>query len=105
MIFPEETPLDNPLGFSLSQHHYNQAIDYCNVNSIYLIMPLVAFVNVQDTSHSIEKHAQLTEKFFIAGDRPKMPPHFNYPKLYIGLQMIIYNNTTHPKTEDIVELT
>ena len=102
----DETPLDNPVWFSLTEHQYNQAIDYGHVKFYHPdYAPFGAFINGQDTSNAIEQHAQLIQDFFIVGDTPKMPAHFKPPKQYIGLQMIIYNAIDYPITEAIVELT
>ncbi|WP_242205462.1 GNAT family N-acetyltransferase [Aestuariivivens insulae] len=106
MNLPDESPLDNPVWFSLTEHQSNYAIDYGHVKFYHPdYTPFGAFINHQDTSAAIEKHAQLIKEFFIVGDQPKMPVHFNPPKQYIGLQMIIYNHIDHPITEPVVELT
>ncbi|WP_303318017.1 GNAT family N-acetyltransferase [Flavivirga abyssicola] len=105
MAIPE-TPLDNPVWFSLTDCHYDYAIDYGNVKFFQPDYgPFGAFINNEDTSLAIEKHAKLITDFFIVGDKPKMPLHFKEPVEYIGLQMIIYNKINYPITEAIVELT
>ena len=105
MAIPED-PLDNPVWFSLTDYHFNQAIDYGNVKFFHPDYgPFGAFINNADTSLAIEKYAELIKDFFIVGDKPKMPLHFKEPIEYIGLQMIIYNKIDNPITETIVELT
>ena len=105
MTIPEDA-LDNPVWFSLTDCHFNQAIDYGHVKFFHPDYgPFGAFINNEDTSIAIEKHAELINEFFIVGDKPKMPRYFKEPIEYIGLQMIIYNKINHPITETIVELT
>ncbi len=105
MLTPEDT-LDNPVWFSLTDIHFNEAIDYGGVKFFHPdYAPFGAFINNADTSNAIEKHAKLINDFFIVGDKPKMPAHFKEPIEYIGLQMIIYNKINFPITENIVELT
>lgn len=102
----DESPLDNPVWFSLTEHQHQQAIDYGNVKFYHPdYAPFGAFINYEDTTKAIAKHAQLITDFFIVGDAPKMPPHLKPPKQYVGLQMIIYNTINHHITEKIVELT
>ncbi len=105
MAIPEDA-LDNPVWFSLTDIHFNETIDYGNVKFFHPDYgPFGAFINNEDTSIAIEKHAELIDDFFIVGDKPKMPVHFKEPIEYIGLQMIIYNKINYPITETIVELT
>ncbi|AUP77740.1 GNAT family N-acetyltransferase [Flavivirga eckloniae] len=105
MIIPEDA-LNNPVWFSLTDCHFNQAIDYGDVKFFHPDYgPFGAFINNADTSAAIEEYAKLIDEFFIVGDKPKMPPHFDAPIEYIGLQMIIYNPINYPIMEAIVELT
>ncbi|TGV00827.1 GNAT family N-acetyltransferase [Flavivirga rizhaonensis] len=105
MTIPEDA-LDNPVWFSLTDCHYDYAIDYGDVKFFQPDYgPFGAFINNADTSLAIEKHAKLITDFFIVGDKPKMPLHFKEPVEYIGLQMIIYNKINYPITEAIIELT
>ena len=100
-----EDALDNPVWFSLTDVHFNHVNDYGHVKFYQPdYAPFGAFINNEDTSRAIEKHAKLISDFFIVGDKPKMPLHFKEPKQYIGLQMIVYNKLNYPITETIVEL-
>ncbi|MFY0714044.1 GNAT family N-acetyltransferase [Seonamhaeicola sp. NFXS20] len=99
-----EAPLDNPVWFALSDTHYNECINYGNVKFYHPdFTPFGAFINNEDTSDAIEKHAHLLDNFFIVGNKPKLPNTFNLKK-YVGLQMIIYNEINIPIIENIVEL-
>lgn len=101
--FPE-TPLDNPIWSSLTDVHYEACIDYGNVKFYHPdFTPFGAFVNNEDTCNAIKKHAKLLERFFIVGNKPKVPTAFKLKK-YVGLQMIIYNDIEYPISENIVEL-
>lgn len=101
----DETVLDNPVWFSLTEKHTNHGVDYGNIK-IYLpdYTPFGAFINGEDTSVAIEKYSKLTPSFFMVGEKPKMPSSFKPPIKYVGLQMIIRNNINYPITEHIVEL-
>ncbi|WP_242084573.1 GNAT family N-acetyltransferase [Aestuariivivens sediminis] len=106
MNSPDERPLDNPVWYALTEHQFNEAIDYGNVKFYHPdYAPFGAFINDHDTSAAIEKHARLIRDFFIVGEKPRLPIHFKPPKQYIGLQMINYNRINHPITEGITELT
>lgn len=100
-----EIPLDNPVWSSLTDTHDNECIDYGNVKFYHPdFTPFGAFINGEDTSSAIEKHAKLLDAFFIVGNKPKVPSLFKPPKKYVGLQMIIYNEIEYPISEDIIEL-
>ena len=100
-----EIELDNPVWSTLTDIHFNQAIDYGNVKFFLPdYAPFGAFLYNEDTSIAIEKHANLIESFFIVGNKPKVPSYFNAPKKYIGLQMIIYHKIDYPINEHIIEL-
>ncbi|MDO5968838.1 GNAT family N-acetyltransferase [Flavivirga aquimarina] len=101
-----EDALDNPVWFSLTDTHFNACIDYGNVKFFHTDYgPFGAFINNEDTSIAIEKHGKLITDFFIVGEKPKMPLHYDEPIEYTGLQMIIYNKIDYPITETIIELT
>ncbi|WP_298238167.1 GNAT family N-acetyltransferase [uncultured Algibacter sp.] len=101
-----ETPLDNPVWYALTEHQYNEAIDYGNVKFYHPnYAPFGAFINNEDTSEAIDAHSKLIKDFFIVGDKPKLPSHINSIKEYIGLQMIVYNKIDYAITENIIELT
>lgn len=100
-----ENVLDNPVWFSLTETHHKHCIDYGNVKFYHSdYAPFGAFINNQDTTDAIEKHAKLIKDFFIVGNKPKMPAAFNPPIRYVGLQMMLYNKIDYPITEHIVEL-
>ncbi|GAA4270047.1 GNAT family N-acetyltransferase [Hyunsoonleella aestuarii] len=102
----DETPLDNPVWYSLTEHQFEHAIDYGNVKFYHPdYAPFGAFVNNEDTSNAINAHSKLIKDFFIVGDKPKLPEQITYLKEYIGLQMIVYKRLTHPILEEIIELT
>ncbi|MDO7172774.1 GNAT family N-acetyltransferase [Mariniflexile sp. AS56] len=104
MINEEE--LDNPVWHALTNIHYNHAIDYNHVKFYQPdYTPFGAFINNADTRLAIEKHGALISGFFIVGDKPLLPAHFEEPKQHKGLQMIVYNKINHPITDTIVELT
>lgn len=101
----DEAVLDNPVWYALTEMHDKHGIDYGNVKFYETeYTPFGAFINNQDTSNAIEKHAKLIKDFFIVGNKPKMPLTFNPPIRYVGLQMILYNKIDYPITVHIVEL-
>ena len=102
----DETPLDNPVWYALTEHQNGEAIDYGNVKFYHPdYAPFGAFINNEDTSKAIDAHSKLIKDFFIVGDKPKLPYHIASIKEYIGLQMILYNETDYAITENIIELT
>ncbi|WP_242093494.1 GNAT family N-acetyltransferase [Aestuariivivens sediminicola] len=102
----DETPLDNPVWYALTEHQGHVAVDYGGVKFYHPdYAPFGAFIPGGHTSEAIEKHARLIRDFFIVGEMPQMPEQFKAPVQYIGLQMIVYKNIDHPVTETIIELT
>ncbi|MGB5419499.1 GNAT family N-acetyltransferase [Algibacter sp.] len=100
-----ESVLDNPVWFSLTEKHHNHCIDYGNVKFFQPdFTPFGAFINAEDTSVAIQKHAKLIKDFFIVGQKPKMPLGFKPPVRYVGLQMILRNKISYPIPDTIVEL-
>ena len=102
----DESVLDNPVWYALTEHQYNYAKDYGNVKFYKPdYAPFGAFINDADSSIAIEEHSKLIDDFFIVANKPKMPSHFDNPKEYIGLQMIRREPIDYPITETIIELT
>ncbi|MEP3837577.1 MAG: GNAT family N-acetyltransferase [Algibacter sp.] len=100
-----ENVLDNPVWFSITQKHTQQAIDYGNTKMYHPdFTPFGAFIKGADTASAILEHSKLTPSFFMVGEKPKMPSSFKPPIQYVGLQMILYKKIDHPITESIVEL-
>ncbi|MCF7560211.1 GNAT family N-acetyltransferase [Sabulilitoribacter multivorans] len=100
-----EDELDNPVWNALTDVHTNHAIDYGNVKFYHPeYAPFGAYINNQDTSEAIQKHAKLIDTFFVVANEPKLPPNFKPAVKYVGLQMIIYNKINHPIEEQIIEI-
>lgn len=100
-----EAVLDNPVWYALTEMHDKNSINYGNVKFYKTdFTPFGAFINNQDTTEAIEKHAKLIKAFFIVGNKPKLPSTFKPPIKYVGLQMILYNKIDYPITEEIIEL-
>ncbi len=101
----KEHVLDNPVWFSLTESQKKYAINYGNVKFYHPdYAPFGAFINNEDTRHAITEYAKLAKAFFIVGNQPKMPTHFETPVEYIGLQMITRNPLNHPITDTIIKL-
>ena len=64
----DETPLDNPVWYSLTEHQFEHAIDYGNVKFYHPdYTPFGAFVNNEDTSNAINAHSKLIKDFLNTG--------------------------------------
>lgn len=101
----DETVLDNPVWFSITEKHTQQAIDYGNIKIYHPdFTPFGAFINEEDTAKAIEAYSKLAPSFFMVGDKPKMPSSLKPAIKYVGLQMIIRHKINHPITENIIEL-
>ena len=100
-----ENVLDNPVWNSLTEMQSDHCIDYGQVKFYKTdYTPFGACVNNQNTSDAIEAHSKLIKDFFIVGEKPKLPIHFNPPIKYVGLQMIIHTKIDYPIKENIIEL-
>ncbi len=100
-----ESVLDNPVWYALTEQHDAHCIDYGAVKFYKTdFTPFGATQNPEETASAIEQHSRLLKDFFIVGNKPTMPASFKPPIKYVGLQMINYSKLNYPITETIIEL-
>ncbi|RUT71598.1 GNAT family N-acetyltransferase [Flavobacterium cupreum] len=101
-----EHPLDNPVWNALAETHQEFAIAYDGVkfyNPAYC--PFGGFVKPENTAEAVKQYSELTENFFIVGEKPLLPPSLKINKELICLQMVINQKIDLPIDLEIVKLT
>lgn len=102
----EENKLDNPVWYSLSETHKGFAIDYGNTkfyNPDYC--PFGGFIVSENISDAIEQYSNLSNNFFIVGEKPQVSDAVKIAKELVCLQMIIREKIQLSVDIEIVKLT
>jgi len=100
-----ENYLDNPVWYSLSQHHQNFAVDYGSVKFYHPdYCPFGGFEIGKDTAKHLDEYAALIENFFVVGEKPEHSNQLTLKKELICLQMIIDSPIDAVINEQIVKL-
>lgn len=101
----EEFKLDNPIWYSLSETHKNFGIDYDTIKFYHPdYCPFGGFTEIENTANPISEYAELTNHFYIIGQRPNIPANLILKDELICLQMIIYDKIDHNIEDEIVKL-
>ncbi|OXA76322.1 FR47-like protein [Flavobacterium aquidurense] len=106
MIISEETKLDNPVWYSLSENHQQFAIDYGNTkfyNPNY--GPFGGFIALENTAMATQKYSALIDNYFVVGEKPEIAPNLKIAKELVCLQMVINEKIQLPIDIEIVKLT
>jgi GNAT superfamily N-acetyltransferase len=102
---PNENKLDNPIWHSLSETHKDFAIDYGTIKFYHPdYCPFGGFTKVENTANPIAEYAELTNHFYIIGEKPNVPTNLKLEGELICLQMIIYDKIDLAIEEEIVLL-
>lgn len=102
----EENKLDNPVWYSLSETHKGFAIDYGNTkfyNPDYC--PFGGFIDSENIADAIEQYSNLSNNFFIVGEKPQVSDAVKIAKELVCLQMIIREKIQLSVDIEIVKLT
>lgn len=103
---PDHTKLDNPAWYSLSETHHKFAVDYNTIQFYHPdYCPFGGFITQENISKAIDAYSELTDNFFIVGEKPQLSNQLELKKELICLQMIINNRLDIEIKENIVALT
>jgi len=106
MKFKNDSYLDNPVWYSLSQHHQNFAIDYGNVKFYHPdYCPFGGFEKGDDVAKHLDEYATLIDNFFMVGEKPEYSNQLTLKKELICLQMIGENRINAEIDQEIINLT
>jgi ribosomal protein S18 acetylase RimI-like enzyme len=97
--------LDNPVWHSLSESHKEYAIAYDDTlfyDPEYC--PFGAALNTKKSSNAIEQYSNLSDNFFIVGEKPEIPANLKIANELVCLQMIISELIDIPIIDTIIKL-
>ncbi|MCD0473807.1 GNAT family N-acetyltransferase [Flavobacterium sp. EDS] len=100
------TKLDNPAWYSLSETHQEFSINYNTIkfyNPDYC--PFGGFIASENISESIDEYSELTDGFFVVGEKPQLSKQLKLNRELICLQMILNNRINVEIKEEIIALT
>ncbi len=101
----DETKLDNPVWFALTETHHNLLVEYGDFKFYHPdYCPFGAFDKNRSDRKGIEKYAVLCENFFIVANKPNFPGSILLKNELICDQMIIERTIDLEKTEEIISL-
>lgn len=102
----EQNKLDNPVWNSLSETHASFAIDY-GATKFYNpeYCSFGGFTEPESISNAANQYSQLTENFFVVGEKPELPHSLKIAKELVCLQMVIDKKIDQPITTEIIKLT
>ncbi|MCD0471759.1 GNAT family N-acetyltransferase [Flavobacterium sp. JAS] len=102
----DENKLDNPVWSSLSETHAEFAIDY-NGTKFYNpdYCPFGGFAEPDSVLEAGNQYANLTESFFIVGEKPVIANSLKIVKELVCLQMIVRDPIELQTDSEIVTLT
>jgi ribosomal protein S18 acetylase RimI-like enzyme len=102
----DDKKLDNPVWFSLSESHKNFAVDYGIVKFYHPdYCPFGGFVGGKDISNFINEYSEMTNNFFVVGEKPELSNQLKIKKEVVCLQMIIYDRINTEINDLIIKLT
>ncbi|MEP6846419.1 MAG: GNAT family N-acetyltransferase [Panacibacter sp.] len=102
----ESEKLDNPVWYSLSEHHKSIAIHYGNIKFYHPdYCPFGGFKAIENISTHLAEYSALTDNFFIVGDKPDFSDPLKLKNELVCLQMIAPHKIGIDITEDIKPLT
>ncbi|UQD57510.1 GNAT family N-acetyltransferase [Flavobacterium sp. K5-23] len=105
MNFKDESKLDNPVWYSLSESHKEYAIDYSGSKFYHPdYCPFGGFIDAETTSSAANNYSKLCQNFFIVGEKPVIPNNLKIIDELVCLQMIIYDTIDLQYTDEIVKL-
>src|SRR5882762_1235173 len=101
----EDKKLDNPVWHSLTETHQDFAIQYDDVKFYHPdYCPFGGFVNIDKTLVSINKYSELSDNFYVVGNRPIFDDNLKLSKELVCNQMLLDTPIDIEINEKIVEL-
>lgn len=104
-MISENSKLDNPVWFSLSETHKDMAIDLDNVKFYSPDhCPFGGFIKIGGTAKSLDRYSALASNFFVVGDQPKFDTRLTLNKELVCNQMVLDHTVEIDDDEEILEL-
>lgn len=101
----ESPKLDNPIWYSLEDIHRPYGIDYGTARFYDpTYCSFGGFVDYQDIEVHINRYAQLTDSFFVVGDKPNYSDQIRFEEDLLCDQFILDKPIDIDYKEDIIEL-
>ncbi len=98
--------LDNPVWYSLMQQHQSFAVDYGKVKFYHPdYCPFGGFENGADTSSHLDKYSDLTDNFFVVGEKPDHSSKLIIKKDLVCLQMVTDDPISVAINQPVIKLT
>jgi ribosomal protein S18 acetylase RimI-like enzyme len=98
--------LDNPVWWSLSETHKNFSIDFGEIKFYHPdYCPFGGSASIADTSEYIDQYAQLTDKFFVIGQKPRISHGLQIHNELICSQMVLNQSLEYKHQYRVVNLT
>lgn len=102
----KEIYLDNPVWYSLSQHHQNFAIDYGSVKFYHPdYCPFGGFEKGKNTAKHFDEYSALIDNFFVVGEKPEYSNQLTLKRELVCLQMVCENRIDIAINQRITKLT
>jgi ribosomal protein S18 acetylase RimI-like enzyme len=97
--------LDNPVWYSLTQHHRDFAVDYGHVKFYHPdYCPFGGFEKGPDIAKYLDEYSALTDNFFVVGEKPEHSSQLTLKKELICLQMIVEDRIKAALDHAIIKL-
>lgn len=104
-MFIDDYKLDNPVWYSLSETHKNLAIEFDEIKFYHPnYCPFGGFTTSESSVSSIAAYSQLSDNFFIVGERPHYPSSLKLKNELVCNQMVLHHKADTEMTEDVVKL-
>ena len=101
----QNSKLDNPVWYALSETHREFAIDYDHLKFYDpAYCPFGGFAREADMSYPMEAYATLVDSFFIVGEKPSFPDKLKLERELTCLQMLVNDKIDTGMEEQVIEL-
>lgn len=105
-MLPNDSVLDNPVWFALSEKQRTLAIRYEGIQFYDpSYCPFGGFQSVEQLPEACAAYSKRCKHFFIVGEKPLLPGFLKIDKELVCLQMIIHQKHQSPFSEKIEMLT
>ncbi len=97
-----DSKLDNPVWYSLSEAHQQFSVNYDHIKFYHpAYCPFGGFSTTNNISNHITEYSKLADNFFVVGDKPDLTDGLKLKKELVCLQMIINNRIDIEISESI----
>lgn len=97
--------LDNPVWYSLSEIHQHFAIEFPGMKFYHPdYCPFGGFLNIDNSPEWIHQYSQMTDNFYVVGQKPNIDNRVKLMKELVCNQMVLENAIEIEMKEQIVEI-